>query len=107
MITRVAGAAIPILLNEAFGVIIDTIESRHHDIPMPSSPDGDPVFKWYGREGYVFEAWNDRQMTFGTLKDAVAETYRYLHEHGWGEAFITIWDGGLQVGEARILGPGK
>lgn len=104
MITRVTGAAVALLLNEAFGVVVDQMEQMHRDTLLPKNHDGDPAFVFRGREGFIFEAWNDHDMTFGALKEALIATYVYMHNHGWGEAFITIWDNDLQVGEGRILG---
>ena len=104
MVTRVAGSAVTVLVHGAFGALLDIIESRHHDHLMPNPETGEPAFIWRGREGFIFEAWNDRDMTYGVLKDALAATYTYMLKNGWGEAFITIWDNDLQVGEGRILG---
>ena len=92
-----------LLINEAFAAVLGQIEQLHHDMILPKNNDGDPVFTWRGPEGFIFEAWNDRDMTFGVLKDALIATYVYMLKNGWGEAFITIWDDDLQVGEGRIL----
>ena len=98
MTHAIYGIAIPLLLNEAQGVVIDTM----------LRPDNEAIvnpFSWRMANGLEVRAWgiNSYRLTWGILRAALSATYAAMMANkGGGVAVIRIYQNGNEVARGLI-----
>ncbi|KAL9121653.1 MAG: hypothetical protein Q9187_001795 [Circinaria calcarea] len=98
MSQRIAGAAVSVLLSEAYGVVTDVIEQIADGVIVP------PGFRWTVPNGLSITTWNsnNRDMTWSDLGEVIVTIAQLMAEHGWGTANFVIYQASLELGRGEI-----